>query len=231
MNLNQQILNQYPNAFGSTPGAIGNPTSLYSQANSAIPGLGKLGTTAVGAATDFASGKVPQDVLDQIKNQAATWGVTSGMPGSGASNSKELESLGLTSLGLEQQGVQDYSTLLSGIAGTQLDPSLQTEIANRNSIYAAAPNPESASLLQMGLATGNIGGGYNPSGNSGGMPAQPAAANFTPAGSPYSFYSFGSGNSNVDFGGGGTSTAGIGGVDYSSLLNENPTPDFSSMLS
>jgi hypothetical protein len=51
-------------------------------------------------------GDVPGDVINQIMQQAAERGIATGSPGGPGANSAYLKALGLTSLGLQQQGSQ-----------------------------------------------------------------------------------------------------------------------------
>jgi len=55
------------------------------------------------------SGQVPTDVLQQIQQRGAERGVATGMPGGPNANAAWLRALGLTSLGLQQQGSQQLS--------------------------------------------------------------------------------------------------------------------------
>lgn len=55
------------------------------------------------------AGQVPQDVVQQIQQRGAERGVATGMPGGPNMNTAWLRALGLTSLGLQQQGSQQFS--------------------------------------------------------------------------------------------------------------------------
>lgn len=54
-------------------------------------------------------GEVPQDVLEQLQQRGAERGVAMGSPGSPNANASWLRALGITSLGLQQQGSQQLS--------------------------------------------------------------------------------------------------------------------------
>lgn len=54
-------------------------------------------------------GEVPADVVQQIQQRGAERGVATGMPGSPNANAAWLRALGLTSLGLQQQGSKEFS--------------------------------------------------------------------------------------------------------------------------
>ena len=64
-------------------------------------------------------GEVPTDVLQQIQQSGAERGVATGMPGSPNANASWLRALGLTSLGLQQQGSKEFS---QAIADTPVFP-------------------------------------------------------------------------------------------------------------
>ncbi len=57
----------------------------------------------------YLRGQVPEDVTNQIMQRGAERGVATGSPGSPNANAAWLRALGLTSLGLQQQGSQQLS--------------------------------------------------------------------------------------------------------------------------
>lgn len=65
-------------------------------------------------------GQLPQDVINQISQQAAERGVGSGSPGSANSNSAYLRALGLNSMQLQQQGSQNLSSAIADTPVPQL---------------------------------------------------------------------------------------------------------------
>lgn len=143
--------------YGAVPGPIGTPPSVFSQVSDVIPQLSSLtGQTGTVIGSELA-GQVPTDVQNQIKNAAATWGIQSGMPGSGAADNFSLESLGLTSLQEQQAGLGNYLKTLTGVGSTMLQPSLVADIAARNATMAAAPNPAMAAQKLISLMQGNAG--------------------------------------------------------------------------
>jgi hypothetical protein len=186
-------------------GNLGNISSLYSLASGAggASGMGAAanlnavlpgGTTALGGGLNFAnqeiSGQLPQDVLTQIEQAGAERGVSTGMPGSPNSNAAMLRALGLTSLGLSQQGVKDLSTVIGSTpTGPQfnpqsqlIDPNAQLEQENYNSSLRAAPNPAAA-------AAANLGALYSGRGAAGGGAPAPtsAADNFWQTNTPATY--------------------------------------------
>lgn len=124
--------------FGSKPN-FNNVQSPYQQVEAIYPGLKNLTATAGNNTQALLSGQVPSDVSENIKNYAAAWGLGSGT-GSGAGTvggNLTLKDLGLTSLGEEQQGFDNYLKFLTGTSSSMMNPELQSEIA----VGKASPNP------------------------------------------------------------------------------------------
>lgn len=69
--------------------------------------------------TQQLSGQLPQDVINQINQQAAERGVANGMTGGQNTNAAYLRALGLNSLQMQQQGSQNLS---AAIADTPVSP-------------------------------------------------------------------------------------------------------------
>lgn len=65
-------------------------------------------------------GELPQDVINMIGQQAAERGISIGAPGSPNANTAYLRALGLTSLGQQQQGVQNLATAIQETPVPQL---------------------------------------------------------------------------------------------------------------
>ena len=78
--------------------------------------------------TQQLKGQLPQDVINQIGQQAAERGVSSGSPGSPNANSAYLRALGLNSLQMQQQGNQNLS---GAIADTPVPRAVQSHVAGR----------------------------------------------------------------------------------------------------
>ena len=70
------------------------------------------------------AGQVPEDVINLLQQQGAERNVTTGA----ASNASYLRSLGLTSLGLQEQGQKDFESILSTLPGYAMsqNPEFQT---------------------------------------------------------------------------------------------------------
>ena len=136
-------------AYGAVPGAVATPPSTYEQLSGVLPQLSSLTNQNANLIGQQMSGVVPTDVIKQIQDQAASWGVSSGMPGSGLSQNMSLRNLGLTSMQEQQTGQNNYLNTASGLGGLQLDPSLLTSLGQYNATMAAAPNPQAAADQQM----------------------------------------------------------------------------------
>jgi hypothetical protein len=90
-------------------------------------------------------GQLSPDTIANIENAAATFGVQSGMPGSGVANAIAPRDIGLMSQQLQQQGIGDFASILPMLSSTEtVSPALQTQIAERNAQMAATPNPQLA---------------------------------------------------------------------------------------
>ena len=222
-------LNPSPTAgvgiYGAVPGQLSAPTSVAQQLQQTVPGYGGLTSAATGDIQSELAGTLSPQTMSSIQNYASAHGVALGQPGnSPIANEIGLSTTGNTVQGLQAKGLNDYNTLTGTAGSQQIDPALQTQIAEQNSVNAAAPNPESAAQYALSLyqqymnPSGNSKAlTYNPSGNVGGMPttagtgtgAGYAPGSNSPAFVDYSNYGPQSGNVLV---GSGTTT------DY------NPSP-------
>lgn len=119
-------------------------------------------------------GEVPSDVVNQILQGAAERGIVTGSPGSPNANAAYLRALGLTSLGMQQQGEQNLTAAIGRTpqaAPMNLSPFLVTpaqqqeaEVANR--LYGAAPNPTAVAGANLGAAYGGLAAGRGSVGSS-----------------------------------------------------------------
>lgn len=138
-------------AFGAVPGQVGVPDPAKDLA-AQIPGLAQLNQTAANNVLTQLRGELSPSTVQAIQEGAASWGVQSGMPGSGLQVNRGLRDLGLSSEALQQQGQQNYGALTSAVANTQTaSPELQANIAIQNAINAAAPDPSQAALYSQSL--------------------------------------------------------------------------------
>lgn len=138
-------------AYGAVPGAISNPNPFGNLA-ALYPNLSGTNATVSKNIMDELNGQLSQSTIDNIRNHAASFGVSSGMPGSQFQGNQGLATLGLTTEKLQGQGLNDYLGAITGINKTQtLDPALQTEIATQNSVWNSAPDPAAAAKQQQSL--------------------------------------------------------------------------------
>lgn len=154
--------------FGAVPGALGlpNPYGDLKKVFSALPDANKeLG----GAILSKLRGELSPQTIANIQDQAARFGVASGMPGSGLAMNRNLRDLGLATEAQIQSGINAYNQSIPTISGTQtVSPALQAQIAETNAINAAAPNPAQAQGYAQGLFAQYLRKMSRPSGGTGG---------------------------------------------------------------
>lgn len=200
-------------------GNMGNLGNLYNLGNSLntniaqqaalpynlnLPGYqGMIGQSS-GNILSLLQGQVPQDVANQISQMAAERGVATGSIGSPNANTALLRSLGLTSLGLQQQGEGELTGAIGRTpTGQQFNPqsflvspdTLQ-QAQYQSNLLSAAPDPTLSAQQELtnafaglGYGRGSAGGGGRPlglgySGGGSQVSAAPANAGFGPGGVP-----------------------------------------------
>lgn len=138
-------------AFGTNispipmPNPSGDLAALY-------PNLSATNAAMSGNVLSELRGQLSPDTISNIVNSSAAWGVGSGMPGSQLAKNLIPRSIGLTTNQLQRQGLQDYSSVIPVISGTQtVRPETQAEINATNAFNAAAPNPTAAANYAMEL--------------------------------------------------------------------------------
>lgn len=138
-------------AYGKVPGDISNPNP-FGDLSALYPNLSGTNASVSSNIMNELNGVLSPSTINNIKNQAASFGVSSGVPGSQFQGYQGLANLGLTTEKMQQQGLQDYLSAITGISKTQtVDPALQTEIATQNATWNAAPDPEAAAKEQQNL--------------------------------------------------------------------------------
>lgn len=136
-------------AFGLVPGTVGLPTpgaDLNAAAGGGVPGLNKQMLDTLSA---WGGGQLSPGTLNALQNAAATFGLTSGMPGGLRPGSLTSSNLFGNVVGFAenqaQKAMQDYNQLIPTISRTQtVDPALQARIAESNALSLAAPSPAAA---------------------------------------------------------------------------------------
>lgn len=121
-----------------------------------LPNYSAMLGSASSNATSELQGQVPQDVINQLQQGAAEGNVSGGFgANSPAEQSGYMKALGLTSLGLENQGMSQFSQLYGMTpTGAQFNPSSMFVTPSQEQAAqmaankeAAAPDPELNGLI------------------------------------------------------------------------------------
>lgn len=134
----------YSEAYGGVPGSIGMPPNLYQGVQSVYPGISGLTAGAGDVIGQQQRAELSPGTVSNIINQAAAFGVKSGLPRTNFSGYQGLRQLGLSSEAEKQKGVENYLRFLSGVSGTVDDPALAAQIATWNATNLSAPDPAAA---------------------------------------------------------------------------------------
>jgi hypothetical protein len=127
--------------FGYAPGPISLP-SPATDLGAQFPNLSGTNSALSGDINAKLGGTLSPGTTNALQDAAATFGVASGMPGSGLSWNSLYGNLAGAAENQEQEGIADYNSTIPTISNTQtVSPALQTEIATQNAIDAAAPDP------------------------------------------------------------------------------------------
>ncbi len=197
-----QIPDPNDTAAAAISGNMGNMAGLYgltNQLNTLIGNQARLPyelnlpnyTAMTGASSDNIlsqlHGQVPTDVSNQLQQLGAERGISTGSIGSPNANTALMRALGLTSLGLQQQGEGNLTAAIGRTpTGKQFDPSSflvnpadQQMAQFYANLFKAAPDPTAAGnagieklLKGLGLGLG-AGGGGRGGGGGGGFGADP----------------------------------------------------------
>jgi hypothetical protein len=220
----------YSDAYGGVPGALGQPDPFGDLA-SVYPNLSGSNTQLSSDIGAQLRGELSPETTNAAWDDAARYGITSGMPGGDLSRRRSVVNIGRTREQQQQSGIQNYLASLAGLSRTQtVSPELQSEIASRNATMNAAPVPRAnAEQLQTTFDrnVGRFGGGgggvnYPGMGRPGPLgtpPAQPNDffANTNPRGTGFSPGGYGGGYISPLAPG---TRAGGGGGDYNSWLDD-----------
>ena len=166
-------------ALTSLAGAV-NTFNQQQQQGQLIRGLPQysamVGTSSRNILNEL-EGRVPQDVLAQMEQTAAERGIGTGTAGSASGNAALLRALGLTSLGLQQQGEQNLTGAIARTPQAPLfnpasffvSPEQQQQAESAAALYGSAPNPTAAAQAAMAAArAGGSGLSRYPGGGGGG---------------------------------------------------------------
>jgi hypothetical protein len=154
-------------AYGLVPGDISNPNP-FGDLSALYPNLSGANSQVSQNIQNELMGNLSPSTINNIRNNAASFGVSTGMPGSQFQGDQGLANLGLTTEKLQGQGLQDYLAAITGINKTQtVDPALQTQIATQNSVWNAAPDPAAAAKEQQKLFDEYLAKTMSPAGGTG----------------------------------------------------------------
>lgn len=137
-----------------------NQGQLLNQYQSAIPNYSGMIAQQSGNIGQELQGQVPSDVINQIMQQAAERGIMTGSPGGPNSNAAYLRALGLTSLGVQQQGTENLKTAIGEAPVAQpfdvskmfITPEQQQQAQMAANLYASAPDPTAAAQAAIGAS-------------------------------------------------------------------------------
>lgn len=132
-----------------------------------LPNYNAMTGQSSGNILSLLKGQVPQDVANQLAQLGAERGVATGSIGSPNSNTALMRALGLTSLGLQQQGEGDLTAAINRTpTGKQFDPSsflispeFGTEMQYLANLLRAAPDPRQAAEANLLNTLGGLGAG------------------------------------------------------------------------
>lgn len=159
--------------FGQKVAPVAMPQP-FSDLSAVYPNLSGTNAQVSSDVLSRLKGELSPETLANIQNAAATFGVASGMPGSGLQINRGLRDVGLTTEALQEQGLKDYQGLLPTISGTQtVNPSLQYEVNLQNAINRAAPDPAAAATYAQSLFDKYLQNLRGPAGGSGENPLGP----------------------------------------------------------
>jgi len=158
-----------------------NQANLLESLRAAIPGFDNLVSSTSGQIQNQLEGKLPKDVIDLINRQSAASNVASGTQGSGFGSNLTARDLGLNSLQMVQQGIQNSNQWLANARQNLTAPQFDVSnmfISPAQQVAVTAQNNKNQwdvqwLQTQMKAAQSNrniIGGGFEQFGQSlGGM--------------------------------------------------------------
>ncbi len=127
-----------PAAPTSTPGIFGATPTQGQGAFGLVPGQIGVPAQAQQNIQNDLSGLVSPEIMSRLQNQAARFGVTSGMPGSGLQWNSYLHDYLGAGQAAQQRGFENYKSLLP--------------LAERNAELAAAPDPTQRAQTEQSFA-------------------------------------------------------------------------------
>lgn len=149
-----------------------------------LPGYaGNLSQAAVNAG-NLLQGQIPPDVLRQIQQAAAERGVAIGSPGSPNANAAMLRALGLTSLNLQGEGLQQFGKLMGltpvgqpfNPASMMVSPDALQAAQMAANLYASAPVPALAAQANLNAMLTGLNRGQMTTAPGVSMPTMPSSS-------------------------------------------------------
>lgn len=133
-------------AYGSVPAQTTtvNPSALW---GTVYPNLSADLNSALGITRSQLAGELTPEVQRAVTNAANARAVAGGVGGSPFAGSVIARDLGLTTMDLQNRGVQNLQGQISGINQNLVQPSV--DLAQSNAILASAPNPAAAAAEQQ----------------------------------------------------------------------------------
>ena len=132
----------YNPAYGGKPGVVTLPPSLYQGIQKIYPGISGLTGGAGNVISSQLAGELSPETINAIQDQAASFGISTGMPLSSFAGAKGLKQLGLRVEDVQNTGTKNYLDFLRGLSGTADDPNLAAQLASWNATNLAAGIPE-----------------------------------------------------------------------------------------
>lgn len=161
----------YTDTYGGVPGAIDLPDP-FADLERLYPNLSQTNAQASRNILAGLRGELSPETLAGLQDDAARYGITSGMPGSDLSFRRGVTRTAGAREALQNNALQNFLNTQTTMSRTQaVSPELQSQIADRNSVYAAAPVPQTAARNLQALFGGGApgGGSVTYSGGPGGM--------------------------------------------------------------
>lgn len=146
-------------AFGGVPGAVTIPPNLYQGVQSIYPGLTGTTNQAANVIRHQLAGELSPETINTIQDEAARFGVSSGLPLTNFAGYRGLKNLGRNVEDVQKTGLESYNKMLSTLGPMMTDPALAAQIAAWNATMGAAPDPrlnaeEMMRRYMQGLGTG-----------------------------------------------------------------------------
>lgn len=177
-------INNPADVFGTRVGSI--PNVNGPGLNSAYPNLSGTNAQLSSALSSELTGQLSPATMAAIQDAAASYGVSSGMPGSQLVQNRYPRDIGLASEDLIHRGIGDYAGVIPAVSSTQtVNPyqqaSLNTEINATNAVNRSAPDPAAAASYAQQLFDRYLRSQSGPAGGTGssGVPWYQQAANTT----------------------------------------------------